>query len=325
MKPPVWFERPILPGLAEEVTARVHALGPWATAADAQPSNAVGVVAGSRAYGAAFMDAAPRLLAIARTGIGVDTVDIPEASRRGIAVCNAPDGPTVSTAEHAVMLLMMVAKNCTSGIARLRAGVKDPFAQHDGLELKGKTLGLVGCGRIARRVAGIASAIGMDIVAYDPFVTDFPAPVTPAASLEDLLAQADAVSVHVPLTAETRHLFNDKTFAAVRPGAIFVNTARGGLVDQQALLDAIDRGHLWGAGLDVTTPEPLPADHPLLHRDNVVVTPHVAAGTREAKHNNFMAALDQVIQVAKGERPEHLVNPEAWDRVHDRWQQDGAS
>jgi phosphoglycerate dehydrogenase-like enzyme len=139
-----------------------------------------------------------------------------------------------------------------------------------------------------------------------------------AETLDDLLERADVVSVHIPLTSATAGLFDAARFARMRPGSVFINTARGGLVDHDALVDALDRGHLFGAGLDVTEPEPLPPDHPLLHRDQVVVTPHVASGTDAGKQRLFTSAFSQTIQALDGARPPHLVNPEAWESIVER-------
>ena len=314
-KPPVWFERAILPELVPEVAASVIILGP-STVADpyAGLATAWGAVASTLAYDAALMDHAPRLRLIARTGIGYDRVDVAEATKRGIAVCNTPDAPTISTAEHAATLMLMVAKNIKLGEGRLRAGGGDYYLRHEGVELDGKTLGLVGLGRIARRVARFGEGLGMRVVAFDPFLppADFPSSIVRAASLAELLAVADVVSLHVPLSDATRGMIGIEQFAQMKQGAVFVNTARGGLVDSDALLDALDAGRLTGAGLDVTEPEPLPPDHPLLHRDDVVVTPHIASATAEAKVRIFRAAFEQVVNGLAGQRPEHLVNPEVW-------------
>jgi phosphoglycerate dehydrogenase-like enzyme len=315
---PVWFEREVPPLLLEEVLAVVSILGP-ATDDDAYAglASAAAAVVGSGRCDEAFMDRAPRLRVIARTGIGYDRVDVGEATRRGIAVCNTPDGPTVSTAEHAATLMLMVAKNVKRSEADLRAGAGDLYGRHLAIELQGKQLGLVGFGRIARHLAGIAGGLGMRLSAYDPYLagSDFSPPVTRAPSLDALLSDADVVSVHVPLTAATRGMFGAEQFARMRPGSVFINTARGGLVDTAALLAALDEGHLFGAGLDVTEPEPLPPGHPLLLRHDVVVTPHVASGTVEGKVRIFRAALEQVVQALSGQRPTHLVNPEAWAPV----------
>jgi phosphoglycerate dehydrogenase-like enzyme len=324
MTPPprVWFERPVVPELAAEVASRVTMLGP---ATDEDPfaglATAAGVLAGTSRCDAAFMDRAPGLRVIARTGIGVDGVDLAEATRRGIAVTNTPDGPTISTAEHAVTLILMVAKNVKSAESALRGGVTNGYyVTHEAIELDGKVLGLVGFGRIARRVARIAEGVGMRVTAYDPFLPEasFPAGAARATTLEELLRAADVVSVHVPLTDASRGMFGSEQFGQMKPGAIFVNTARGGLVDADALLAALDDGRLFGAGLDVTSPEPLPPGDALLDRDDVVVTPHIASGTTDGKARIFRSAFEQALEVLAGRRPDHLVNPEVWDALASR-------
>ena len=318
-QPKVWFERSVLPDLVDEVARQATMLGP-ATATPDKPYTALGgsdgIVASVRRYDSAVMDLAPRLRVISRTGIGYDKVDLAAATERGIAVYNTPDGPTMSTAEHTITLMLMVAKNVKRSEADLRSGGSDLYAGHVGIEIRGKVLGLVGYGRIARRVADIAAGLGMRILAFDPYLDqDAFANTGRAASLTDLLGTADVVSVHVPLTEQTEGLFGEDAFTSMKPGAVFLNTARGGLVDLDALQAALDSGRLFGAGLDVTQPEPLPPGHPLLDRIDVVVTPHVAAGTAQAKRRIFLAAFEQVIQVLSGERPTNLVNPEVWDRL----------
>jgi D-3-phosphoglycerate dehydrogenase len=315
--PPIWFEREILPDLRALVIERATILGP-ASATPNDPyselSAAAGIVASQHIYNGALMDRAPRLKVIARTGIGYDKVDIAAASERGIAVCNTPDAPTVSTAEHAVTLMLMVAKNVKRSEAELRGGGSEFYARHTGMEMSGMTLGLVGYGRIARRVAAIAVGLGMEIAACDPYLDDDA--FTGAArytTVEELAAACDVLSLHIPLTEDSAHLVDDDLLAAMKPGAILINTARGGLVDPVALEAALESGHLFGAGLDVTDPEPLPPDHPLLHRLDIVVTPHVAAGTVAAKRRIFETAFAQVIDVLDGRRPAHLVNPQVWD------------
>ncbi|MFQ5554622.1 MAG: hydroxyacid dehydrogenase [Acidimicrobiia bacterium] len=316
-RPRVWFERSVLPALAQHVAARVTTLGPVTATPDdphQELAGAQAIVASSDVYDASVMDKAPQLKVIARTGIGVDKVDLVAATARGIAVCNAPDGPTVSTAEHTVALILAVAKRIKSSEGELRAGGTDFYARHEGMELAGKTLGLVGCGRIGRRVARIADAMGMFILVHDPYVdaASLPDGVTQTATLEDLLAASHVVSIHMPLTDESTQLFDDSTFATMRPGALFVNAARGGIVDHDALLGALESGSLSGAALDVTDPEPLPPDHPLLHRPDVVVTAHIASATSDAKKRIFRSAFEQVIEVLDGVRPAHLVNPAVW-------------
>lgn len=312
---PVWFERDVIPELADAVDALIERLGPGT---DLDPyagsRKALGVVASTLVYNDEVMDRMPRVEVIARTGIGFDLVDIDEATRRGVVVCNTPDAPTVSTAEHTVALMLSVSKNIVQSARRLRSGETELYSLHQAIELDGKTLGLVGFGRIARRVALTSASLGMTVAAYDPYVSGESFFVERADNLRSLLGRSDIVSVHVPLTEENRGMFDSEAFAAMKPGSIFINTARGGLVEQQALLDAVDRGHVRSAGLDVTDPEPLPPSHPLLNHPDVVVTPHVGSGTSEGKARILLAAVGEVVAVLRGERPDHMVNPEVWDR-----------
>ena len=312
---PVWFEREVIPELAGSIDVVIDRLGPG-TPDDPLfgSASAVGVVASTLVYDERALDHMPQVEVIARTGIGVDGVDIDVATRRGIAVCNTPDAPTVSTAEHTIALMLAVCKNLSDSANRLRSGESDVYSSHEAIELDGKTLGLVGFGRVARRVAGTAAALEMRVAAFDPYAPSDEVTVQQAESLNALLARSDIVSIHVPLTKENQRMFDARVFGEMRPGSILINTARGGLVDQPALLEALDRGILRAAGLDVTDPEPLPRAHPLLNRSDVLVTPHVASATHEAKSRIFSTAIRQVIQVLRGQRPDHLVNPEVWDR-----------
>jgi len=315
-RPLIWFEREILPDLRAGVAARAVILGPASATPDdpyRELPTAVGIVASQHDYTGDLMDLAPGLKVIARTGIGYDKVDVAAATERGIAVCNTPDAPTVSTAEHAITLMMMVAKNVKRSEAELKGGGSDFYACHTGIELEGLTLGLIGYGRIARRVASMGRGLGMNIAAFDPFLasTAFAA-TTRCYTLDQIAAVSDVLSLHVPLTDDNAGLADKDLLAAMKPGSILINTARGGLVDLDALEEALDCDHLFGAGLDVTDPEPLPPDHPMLHRLDVIVTPHVAAGTAGAKRRIFDSALDQVVQVINGTRPPHFVNPEVW-------------
>ncbi len=273
---------------------------------------ATGVIVGAVRWGPSRFDQAPNLRVLARTGIGVDAVDLGEATRRGVMVTNTPDGPTVSTAEHAVALLFAVAKTLPEQQQMLRQAAGDYTASSRATELDGLTLGLVAYGRIARRVATIAAAVGMDVVAYDPFLSPDAVATDPRAvrlvDFDELLATADVISLHCPLTDESHRLFRAETFARCKPGLIFVNAARGGLVDHDDLLAALDSGQVKAAGLDVTDPEPLPPDHALLHRPDVVVTPHVASSTVVGRRRMLTMALEQAMTALSGSVPEHLVN-----------------
>ena len=281
------------------------------------------VMAGGNAYDAETMDRAPRLLIIARTGVGYDKVDIAAATARDIAVVNAPDAPTVSTAEQALALMFSVARRLKSVENALNdmlssGQARNVWGEYRALELQHKRLGLVGLGRIGGHVSGIARAIGMRVAAYDPYISDARFQrlgVEKASSLESLLGESDVVSLHLPLNDETYKLMNAERFAQMKAGAVFINVSRGGHVDEEALVAALDAGRLFGAGLDVTDPEPPLAGSPLLGRHNVVVTPHVASATIVGRRRLVVHALEQVIQTLRGQRPPHLINPEVWDAV----------
>lgn len=287
-----------------------------------------GALAGGLAYDALALDRAPNLLIIARSGVGYDKVDLPAATARDIAVVNAPDAPTISTAEQALALMMTVARNIkgiTNELDRmLESGVrKNIWGSYVAWEMHSARLGLVGLGRIGGHVSGIAKAMGMKVAAYDPYCAAerfAMLGVEQANSLEELLACSDFVSLHLPLNEDTRKLMNAERFGQMKPGSVFINVSRGGHVDEAALTAALDSGHLFGAGLDVTDPEPPLAGNPLLGRDNVVITPHVASATVAGRPRLFIHAIEQIVQVFKGERPPHLLNPEVWAATRARWE-----
>lgn len=316
----IWLERtlpakfaPLLAGIARPIEVASEAPdNPFENLAQAHA-----IIAGGRiAYDAALMEQAPQLRVISRTGIGVNNVAIAEATARGIAVCNTPEAPTISTAEHTVGLMFSVARRIKRSELELRRGGKVDFlTDYDGLELYGHCLGLIGLGRIGGHVARLAQGIGMKVVAFDPYISTERAAelgVELQPSIEEVLRSADVISLHVPLTPESQGLMNAERFALMKQDAIFINAARGGLVDEGALLAALESGHLWGAGLDVFTIEPPQPDHPLLGRDDVVATPHIAGATRAGKDRMWRGAIANALQVLRGERPEHLVNPEVW-------------
>jgi phosphoglycerate dehydrogenase-like enzyme len=283
------------------------------------PAEADGALVGS---GAIWDDAAcrrfPGLKVVARLGIGYENVDVAACAAHGVAACNAPDAPTTSTAEHALALMLAVAKRLKPAEGRLRAASSDlrGLSERGALELDGLTLGLVGCGRIGSRLGGYALALGMRVLTYDPYLDA--APVGSLVGLNELWARADVVSLHAPATPETHHLVNAQSIAAMRSGVVIVNCARGSLLDQDALLAALDSGHVAGAGLDVTVPEPLRSDHPLLHRDDVVVTPHVASATATGHSRLIQHALEQALTWLRGGTPEYLLDPTAADPAVDR-------
>lgn len=255
---------------------------------------------------------AGRLQAVVRVGIGYDNVDLAAATAAGIGVINTPEAPTESTAEFTIGLLLAVVRRVTFADRRMREGRTAPGPELQGTDLAGKTLGLVGCGRIGRRVAEIARAFRMSVHAFDPHLATAPDGITLCPDLPALLAAVDIVSLHVPLQPETRHLINTRTLALMKPGAVLINAARGAIVDEPALLAALRSGHLGGAGLDVWDPEPPAATNPLLQLDNVVAAPHIAAYTAEGRGRSHGTAVQQALMVVRGERPPALLNPAAW-------------
>lgn len=315
----MWFEREMPPKFALLLEEQAINIGPSNAKLDDPAGNFPdidAIIASSiMVYDASIMDRLPDLKIISRTGIGYDKVCIPDATERGIAVCNAPDGPTISTAEHALTLILGVAKKIKKAESELRGGGNDFYKNHFGLELNQSQLGLVGLGRIGSRVAKLASAFGMKVVVYDPYVSSEKASelgIKMVSDLNKLFETSDIVSLHLPLTDENRKFVDAKRFAQMKSGSILINTARGGLVDEAALLEALDSGHLSGAGLDVTDPEPAKPDNPLLHRDDVIVTPHIGSATTAGKDRLYEMAITQVLQYLRGERPTNLINPEVW-------------
>lgn len=327
----IWFERNVPTDFDSLVAGIATGIAPGDMVAQ-NPlhmlDQAHAVIAGGVTYDAATLDAGPNLLVISRAGIGYEKVDIPAATARHIAVCNTPDAPTVSTAECAVSLIMSVARNIKTVEKALRValetdGPKNFWAEYDAIELNQKQLGLVGLGRIGGHVAKAMRGLGMRVATYDPFVTDERCTqlgVERVASLEALLGMADVVSLHLPLVPETHKIMNAERFAQMKPGAIFVNVSRGGHVDEAALIEALNSGHLFGAGLDVTDPEPPEAGNPLLYMDNVVLTPHIASATRVGRQRIGDAALENVLMILRGEQPPDMLNPEIWPQVLARQQ-----
>lgn len=278
------------------------------------------VVGGAKIDGELMDKAGPSLKLICRPGIGVDSVDIPAASARGIHVINTPDAPTESTAEHAVALLMAVAKRVMVGDMFLRAdselGRTIERSDMLGTELLHRNLGVIGYGRIGRRVAEIcAQGLKMNVTVYDPYIDiNMPTPerITLTDDLDGLLASSKFVTVHVPLMPQTRHYIGEREMRLIPQGGYLINASRGPIVDEGALIRLLQEGHFAGAGLDVFDPEPPNADNPLLKMKNVVVTPHIASGTDQGVHDMMHGVADQIIQVLNGQRPPHLLDPSSW-------------
>ena len=261
------------------------------------------------AVDADVIDRADRLKVIAKHGAGLDNVDIRAASDRGIVVCNTPGANARSVAEHAVALLFAVRRNLRSADGHVRAGGwdRDAFA---GRELTGDTLGLFGFGAIARETADIAHGMGQTVLAYDPYVAgdDMPSRVERVERLSELFVRSDAVSIHAPLTPETRAAVSTEELAALGEGGVLINTSRGAIVDEKALVEALETGGLGGAGLDTFETEPPGEDHPIYDLDEVLLTPHVGGVTDEALARMSQQAAANVRTVYEGEFPASTVN-----------------
>jgi D-3-phosphoglycerate dehydrogenase len=252
-----------------------------------------------------------RCRVISRFGIGVDNIDVEAATARGIPVANVPDFCTEEVANRAFTFLLACASQLLQLDHRVRAGEWRGGELPETVQIEGQVLGLVGFGRIARAVGRRGRAFGMKVIAHDPYLT--PSAIeeggASTASFEEVLSRSDILSLHAPLTPETHHLISAEALRLVKPSAILINCARGGLVDEQALVAALRERRLARAGLEVLEMEPPRRDNPLLNMDQVVLTPHSAAHTKKALQRVREAAVDAVVRVLKGERPLHVVNP----------------
>lgn len=242
-----------------------------------------------------ILSAADNLKVIGRAGTGVDNIDVPAASKKGIVVMNAAAGNSVTTAEHTISLMMSLARKIPQAHAKLKAGKWDKKS-FMGVELAGKTLGIIGLGNIGKIVASRANGLAMRVLAYDPFITKEVATRAgiELGTLDEIFSRADFITVHTPLTDETRGIVGEAAFAKMKSGVRIINAARGGLVDEKALYEAIKSGKVAGAAMDVFVQEPIPTDHPLLTLDEVVVTPHLGASTGEAQDAVAVTISQQV-------------------------------
>ena len=258
-----------------------------------------------------IMDAASKLKVIGKHGVGVDNIDIEAATERGITVTNAPDSNKESVAEHTLMLMLSCAKDLIQADHAQREGKHDFRDDYHGTELWGKKLGVVGFGTIGRTVACKAeSGFNMEILAYDPYITseEMPEGVTLANEMTELLATSDFVSLHCPLTDETEGLVGKSELTAMQPSSYLINAARGGVVIERDLLWALENDEIAGTATDVYEQEPPPADHPLFGREDVVVTPHIAALTKESRVKMSTGAARGIIDVLQGRSPKNQIN-----------------
>ena len=253
--------------------------------------------------------AGDRLKVIGRAGAGIDNVDLQAASERGVIVMNTPGANTVATAEHTMALLLALCRNVPQAAASLRSG-RWERKQFKGVEVRSKTIGIIGLGRVGQRVARRCKAFGMDVICHDPYLSGERADLLKVdqVPLDELLERSDFITLHAALTLDTQGLIGPEALARTKPGVRIINAARGGLIDEAALIEALQNGRVAGAALDVLTDEPPDPANPLLHMDNVVVTPHLAASTDEAQREVGIQIVGQVIDALEGTDFRNAVN-----------------
>jgi phosphoglycerate dehydrogenase-like enzyme len=272
------------------------------------------VVASSDPYSARVFESCPQLKIVSRCGVGIDSIDLAAATAAGVVTSNTPGAMTDAVGDYTFALILGIARRIAEGDALMRSG---GWGEYPGVLVCGKTLGLVGLGQIGQAVAKRAAGFGMRILAHDPPQAEKGAPpgLPPVefVDLDQLLAESDFVSVHAPALPETRGLFNAARFARMKPTAYFVNTARGSLVDDDALVDALEQGVIAGAAIDVYQQEPCPPDHPLRRAPRCLLTPHNAFNAVEAAAAMSLLSAQAVIDLMQGRRPVSVCNPAVWD------------
>ena len=257
----------------------------------------------------------PNLLIVSSNGAGFDPVDVEACTAAGVVVVNQSGGNAHSVAEHALGMLLTLSKRIIEADRALR---RDPNVNRNalmGTEAQGKTIGIVGLGNVGRRIAELCNGLlGMKVLAYDPYLTavEMAARGAEKVELDDLLRRSDYVSINCPLDKNSRGMIGAREFALMQPHAYFITTARGFIHDEAALLEALRNRQIAGAGLDVWSKEPPPADHPLLQFDNVLASPHTAGVTKEARMNMARIAAEQMLDALDGKRPPRIINPEVW-------------
>ncbi len=319
MRPAVFVPEPIAACGMALLEAACDCTAPWTEGRVPADAEAREMLRGADAVivrlfeiGAADLEQCPRLKVIAKHGVGVDNIDCDAATEHGIPVVFTPKANANSVAEHTIGLMLALARNVVPASVALREGRFADRSQFIGIELEGRTLGVVGLGRIGSRVSEIAATgLAMKVCGYDPYVAPgaYPGPAERVESLDELLAMADFLTFHVGLTAETRRLLDDRRLARLKPGCRVLNTSRGAVIDESALVRALEEGRIAGAALDVFEEEPISADHPLCRAPNVLLTPHIASSSRESMDRMATDCAQGVLDVLEGRRPADVVNP----------------
>jgi D-3-phosphoglycerate dehydrogenase / 2-oxoglutarate reductase len=306
---PGWLEDE-MPRLVAECEVRLTEAKDGADLAG-ELADADALVARRDYVGRATLELTHRLRGIVTPGVGVEKVDVAAATELGIVVANSP-GNSVTVAESAILLMLALAKQLPMWVAAARAST-EPTSAMRGMELRGKTLGVVGLGRIGRLTTEFGRAFGMRVLAHDPYVPA--SDLAELRSLEDVLRESDFVSLHPVLTPETSHLINASRLALMKPTAYLINTSRGGVIDEPALIEALHQRRLAGAGLDVFETEPPAIDNPLLHMDNVIGTPHGLSHADESLRRCASMTEENVLAIVAGREPPYIVNPRVRWRV----------
>lgn len=272
----------------------------------------------------ATMQECPKLKVIGRPGVGVDDVDVKGATELGIPVVIAPGANTRSVAEHAMAMIFACAKNMLTSDHEMRKGNFGIRSEYRAYELYGKTLGLIGCGHIGKILAELATGVGMHVLVYDPFLPEEKVKEWGYGyrkEIADILKEADAVSVHTPLTPETRGMIGEAELKLMKPTGILVNCARGGIIDEAALVKALENGTIQAAATDVVVHEPIDVNDPIFSAPHLIVTPHMAGQTKEAASAVAVAAAEGVLAVIRGEKWQKVCNPNAYEAENARCQQ----
>ena len=322
-RPIVLIPRAIHADGVELLETECHCVAPWR---DGKPFDdaeirtwlprAAALVVRIFHVGAAEIDAAPHLRVVAKHGVGVDNFDVDALSARRIPLVFTPGANSNAVAEHTIALLLGRARHLVDADAASRGGRFEERDAYAGVELAGKTLGIVGLGRIGSRVARKAAGLDMNVLAYDPYIdgASYDGPAELVDELASLLAAADALSLHVPLTEETYEMIDAHALAQLKPSCIIINTSRGSVIDETALVEALDTDAVAGAALDVFTEEPLTRANRLCRTRGTLLSPHVAAATPESRRAMAILLADGVLAALRGERPTHVANEQIYDQ-----------